>query len=101
MQKMILHVGIPKRYIATFKNKQNGAFRYIEKVGYNLEKEIYMTIELSEEMQGQLASIGITKYDEVALRQTLEQHTTTYTLIKLAEWPARRWKCHYRLMAAR
>lgn len=57
-----------------------------------------MAIELSEEIQGQLAGFGITEYDEVALRQTLEQHTTTYTLIKLAEWPARRWKCHYRLM---
>ncbi len=57
-----------------------------------------MAIELSEEMQGRLAGFGITDYDEVALRQTLEQHTTTYTLIKLAEWPARRWKCHYRLM---
>jgi hypothetical protein len=57
-----------------------------------------MTIDLSGEMQERLASAGITQYDEVALRQILEQHTTTYTLIKLAAWPARRWKCHYRLM---
>jgi hypothetical protein len=45
-----------------------------------------------------LAGVGITQYDEAALRQILEEHTATYTLIKLAAWPARRWKCHYRLM---
>src|SRR5438046_9904900 len=25
-------------------------------------------------------------------------HVDTYTLIKLAPWPARRWKCRYRLL---
>jgi hypothetical protein len=57
-----------------------------------------MAMDLSGEMQKRLAGFGITQYDEVALRQILEEHTTTYTLIKLAAWPARRWKCHYRLM---
>ncbi|GCE26544.1 hypothetical protein KDA_20280 [Dictyobacter alpinus] len=57
-----------------------------------------MADELAETLQQQLERYGITRFDEVALRQALEQHTTTYTLIKLAEWPARRWKCHYRLM---
>ena len=32
------------------------------------------------------------------LRQELEARIPTYTLIKLADWPARRWKCHYRLL---
>ncbi|GLV58166.1 hypothetical protein KDH_50000 [Dictyobacter sp. S3.2.2.5] len=57
-----------------------------------------MTSELPEELQQRLAGYHVTQFDEVALRQALEQHTTTYTLIKLAEWPARRWRCHYRLM---
>lgn len=57
-----------------------------------------MAMELSEEMQGKLADLGITVYAERGLREELERLTTTYTLIKLAEWPARRWKCHYRLM---
>lgn len=52
----------------------------------------------SEELRLQLANYGIDVVDEVALRETLESHVSTYTLIKLAEWPARRWKCHYRLM---
>ena len=50
------------------------------------------------ELQTQLAQHGITNYGEVALREALEAHCETYTLIKLAPWPARRWKCHYRLM---
>lgn len=53
---------------------------------------------LPEELQARLTQYGITDYDEVALREALEQYVTTYTLIKLAEWPARRWKCRYRLM---
>ena len=32
------------------------------------------------------------------VREALEARCETYTLIKLAPWPARRWKCHYRLM---
>lgn len=57
-----------------------------------------MVIELPEEMQGELAALGMVEYGEVVLREELERLTATYTLIKLAEWPARRWKCHYRLM---
>jgi hypothetical protein len=50
------------------------------------------------ELQTRLTQHGITDYGEVALREALETHCETYTLIKLAPWPARRWKCHYRLM---
>ena len=50
------------------------------------------------ELQAQLAQHAITNYGEVALREALEAHSQTYTLIKLAPWPARRWKCLYRLM---
>ena len=53
---------------------------------------------LPEVLQAQLTHYGITDFHEVALRQALEQHVETYTLIKLADWPARRWKCRYRLM---
>ena len=49
-------------------------------------------------LQERLTDLGITNFDEVTLRQELEKRATTYTLIKLASWPARRWKCHYRLM---
>ena len=53
---------------------------------------------LPETLRARLAESGITELDEVALRQTLEARVETYTLIKLADWPARRWKCRYRLM---
>lgn len=53
---------------------------------------------IPEELQLRLARNGITTFDEVALREALEGHVPTYTFIKLAPWPARRWKCHYRLM---
>ena len=48
--------------------------------------------------QAQLTQHGITTIDEVALREALEARAETYTLIKLAPWPARRWKCRYRLL---
>ena len=57
-----------------------------------------MPVTLSETLQEQLARHGIAQYDEVGLRQELETRVPTYTLIKLADWPARRWKCHYRLL---
>jgi hypothetical protein len=57
-----------------------------------------MPVTLSETIQEQLTHHGITQYDEVGLRQELEARVPTYTLIKLADWPARRWKCHYRLL---
>ena len=53
---------------------------------------------IPEALQQQLAQHGITHNDEVALREALEERVATYTLIKLAPWPARRWKCRYRLM---
>lgn len=53
---------------------------------------------IPEELRLQLAQHGITNTDEVALRQALEAQVETYTLIKLAPWPARRWKCRYRLL---
>jgi hypothetical protein len=53
---------------------------------------------IAEELQRQLAGYGIVDYGEVALREALEARCETYTLIKLAPWPARRWKCHYRFM---
>ena len=53
---------------------------------------------IPDALQQQLASHGIATFDEVGLREALETRTETYTLIKLAPWPARRWKCQYRLM---
>ncbi len=53
---------------------------------------------LPEALQTYLIEHGIQDFGEVALREALEKHAPTYTLIKLAEWPARRWKCRYRLM---
>ncbi len=41
---------------------------------------------------------NITDFSEAVLRETLEERVETYTLIRLAPWPARRWKCRYRLM---
>jgi len=53
---------------------------------------------IPEQLHKQLTQHGITANGEVALREALEAHAETYTLIKLAPWPARRWKCHYRLL---
>lgn len=53
---------------------------------------------LPETLQYELAQYGIPAFDEIVLRQALEQRVETYTLIRLAPWPARRWKCQYRLM---
>jgi len=53
---------------------------------------------IPEELDRQLAQHGITAIDEVSLREALEARVETYTLIKLAPWPARRWKCKYRLL---
>lgn len=53
---------------------------------------------IPEELDRQLAQYGITAIDEASLREALEAHVQTYTLIKLAPWPARRWKCKYRLL---
>jgi hypothetical protein len=53
---------------------------------------------ISEQLQTQLTQHGITVSGEIELREALEARAGTYTLIKLAPWPARRWKCHYRLL---
>jgi hypothetical protein len=53
---------------------------------------------INEELQSQLLAHQIEQFDEISLRETLEAHAETYTLMKLAPWPARRCKCHYRLM---
>jgi hypothetical protein len=53
---------------------------------------------IAEELHKQLAQHGITASGEIALREALEAHAETYTLIKLAPWPSRRWKCRYRLL---
>ena len=53
---------------------------------------------LPELLQAQLSELGLKDFSEVALRETLETHVETYTLIKLAPWASRRWKCRYRLM---
>jgi hypothetical protein len=53
---------------------------------------------ISDELYSALAKYNVTAREEVALREALEAHVDTYTLIKLAPWPARRWKCRYRLL---
>ncbi|WP_052891237.1 hypothetical protein [Thermogemmatispora carboxidivorans] len=53
---------------------------------------------LPDELRQALLIHGVSACDEVALRQALETYVPTYTLIRLAPWPARRWKCHYRLL---
>jgi hypothetical protein len=53
---------------------------------------------LAELLQTQLSELGIKDFSEVALREALETRVETYTLIKLAPWASRRWKCRYRLM---
>ena len=53
---------------------------------------------IPDELHKELAKYNITARGEVALREVLETHAETYTLIKLAPWPARRWKCQYRLL---
>ena len=51
-----------------------------------------------ETLQHELLHYGVTDCNETALRGALEDRVETYTLIRLAPWPARRWKCAYRLM---
>ena len=57
-----------------------------------------MTNILPDALVAELHEYGISDWIEVALREALEQHAPTYTLFKLADWPARRWHCRYRLM---
>lgn len=53
---------------------------------------------IPDELHAALAKYNIIAREEVALREALEAHVETYTLIKLAPWAARRWKCRYRLL---
>lgn len=53
---------------------------------------------LPDTLKTDLEHYGIVDFSETILREALEQHAPTYTLIRLADWPARRWKCRYRLM---
>ena len=53
---------------------------------------------IADELHQALVKYNITSREEVALREALEMRVDTYTLIKLAPWPARRWKCRYRLL---
>ncbi len=53
---------------------------------------------LSDPLKARLSQCGIADFSEVALREALEARVETYTLIKLAPWASRRWKCRYRLM---
>jgi hypothetical protein len=55
-------------------------------------------MSIPEAIYAQLQERGLDAFDETSLREALEVHAPTYTLIKLAPWPARRWKCQYRLM---
>ncbi len=57
-----------------------------------------MPEEVPAALQEQLIPYGIHNFTEIALRQELETRVSTYTLIRLADWPARRWKCRYRLL---
>ncbi len=56
------------------------------------------SVGISEALRTILHGYGLRNFDEQSLRETLEQQIETYTLFKLAPWPARRWKCRYRLM---
>ncbi len=53
---------------------------------------------IPDELLTALAKYNIRARKEVSLREALEARVETYTLIKLAPWPARRWKCKYRLL---
>ena len=57
-----------------------------------------MESELSQELAAQLRERGLTAEDEVSLRHTLEECTQSWTLIRLNNIAAKRWKARYRLM---
>ncbi|HEY7124558.1 MAG TPA: hypothetical protein VH540_11445 [Ktedonobacterales bacterium] len=57
-----------------------------------------MESELSPELAAQLRTQGLTAEDEVSLRRTLEACTQSWTLIRLNNIAAKRWKARYRLM---
>lgn len=57
-----------------------------------------MESELSPELAAQLRAHGLTAEDEVSLRRTLEEGAPSWTLIRLNNIAAKRWKARYRLM---
>jgi hypothetical protein len=57
-----------------------------------------MESELSPELAAQLRARGLTLDDEVGLRRLLEEAAPTWTLIRLNNIAAKRWKARYRLM---
>jgi hypothetical protein len=57
-----------------------------------------MESELSPELAEQLRAHGLTIEDEVGLRRTLEEIAPSWTLIRLNNIAAKRWKARYRLM---
>ena len=63
-----------------------------------MESRASMESELSPELAEQLRAHGLTAEDEVSLRRTLEACTQSWTLIRLNNIAAKRWKAHYRLM---
>jgi len=60
--------------------------------------ERLMESELSPELATQLQAQGLTIEDEVGLRRLLEEIVPTWTLIRLNNIAAKRWKARYRLM---
>lgn len=57
-----------------------------------------MESELSPELAARLREQGLTLEDEVGLRRLLEEAAPTWTLIRLNNIAAKRWKARYRLM---
>lgn len=57
-----------------------------------------MESELSHELAEQLRERGMIAEDEASLRRTLEACTQSWTLIRLNNIAAKRWKARYRLM---
>ncbi len=57
-----------------------------------------MENELAPELAARLHAHGLDLEDEGALRRTLEACAPTWTLIRLNDIAAKRWKARYRLM---
>lgn len=57
-----------------------------------------MENELSPELAARLREHGLALEDEVGLRRLLEECAPTWTLIRLNNIVAKRWKARYRLM---
>ncbi|HEY7349237.1 MAG TPA: hypothetical protein VH599_13065 [Ktedonobacterales bacterium] len=57
-----------------------------------------MQSELSPELAAQLRAHGLELDDEAGLRRLLEECADTWTLIRLNDIAAKRWKARYRLL---